>query len=411
MIKRSKQFDLGLDTTRMKDPKDGQRQSKTVDEILDRFFKSPKDRRWDVQILADEVGMGKTFVGLGVAYSVLEHMMSAATEPDLKKCYQKVLVITPNNSALYAKWQREVSEFVKRCVLPQHREEAGRWFAPTAVNRMDELSAELRRPRHTSKVIVTSMSMFSGGKLRNYDLKRRYLLGHLFTYWGNRFKVEQRERLLRGAPDSWPTEPYHLTDLDEREYEQIPFDGDEIRTALKRIEGKDDPDWGLMEEILEICRELSEKFVRYRKARFSEIEEELTKLYKRITTELIRSAFPLVIVDEAHNWKNHRNGYDRFMDVIAPRTRRSLLLTATPFQLHPDEMLKVLEISDHMSPCPTIEESEIRQNRMKGQREEVIRPVLKKSAVASSRFTEAWMHLPRKLSSHTLSFVLNCPFK
>jgi hypothetical protein len=72
MIRRSASFDLGLDRTRIKDPRDAARQSATVDALLDRLFHSDSKQRWEVQILADEVGMGKTFVALGTAFSVLE---------------------------------------------------------------------------------------------------------------------------------------------------------------------------------------------------------------------------------------------------------------------------------------------------------------------------------------------------
>ena len=71
-MKRSKQFDLGRDKSRMKDPQDAIRQHATVDEILRRFF--GEGHRQEIQIVADEVGMGKTFVALGVAYSMLAAM-------------------------------------------------------------------------------------------------------------------------------------------------------------------------------------------------------------------------------------------------------------------------------------------------------------------------------------------------
>lgn len=403
MIKRSSQFDLGLDTTRMKDPRDGQRQHETVDVILERFFNTVKATRWEIQILADEVGMGKTFVGLAVAYSILEDMMNVSMEQDLYKCYQKVLVITPNNSALYSKWQREVSEFAKRCVLPKYRDDAKRWFAPIAVNRIDELSAELRRPGKGARIIVANMSIFAGGKLRNHDLKRRFLLGILFRLWGNRFRIEQRERLLKGAKEHWTGDPYRLTLLDAREAYEIPFNEKEIYASLKRIENSEDGADGMIGNLLGACRELSEKYVQFREYRFSEIEKLLDQLYKEVTIDLIKSAFPLVIVDEAHNWKNHKNGYDKFTEIIACRTRRILLLTATPFQLHPEEMLKILEVSDHMASCATLEDSFERCEILKSHREQVIRPVLQKSASASRNFTKAWMRLPHKILSDCLA--------
>ena len=65
---------------------------------------------------------------------------------------------------------------------------------------------------------------------------------------------------------------------------------------------------------------------------------------------MLNRSFPLVIVDEAHNWKNGptkgANGYANFATLIAARTRRLLLLTATPFQLRPAEMLEIISRVD-----------------------------------------------------------------
>ena len=173
---------------------DACRQTRTAREVLKRLRSQPG------VVLADEVGMGKTFVGLAVAYSVIEHMFNERAELELERCYQKVLIITPQNSALYSKWLREVSEFVKRCVLPKYRDEAMKWFAPTAVERIDELSAELRRAGSGSRIIVANMSIFSGGKLRNYDLKRRFLLGILFRYWAATIAAVLLPPTITGTP-------------------------------------------------------------------------------------------------------------------------------------------------------------------------------------------------------------------
>ena len=101
MIKRSKQFDLGLDMTRMKGRSDGQRQSATVDEILDRFFNQKEGRRRDIQILADEVGMGKTYIALGVV-AMLRYF-----NPMLR-----VLYICPSRN-VQEKWDREYKSFIR----------------------------------------------------------------------------------------------------------------------------------------------------------------------------------------------------------------------------------------------------------------------------------------------------------
>jgi len=314
MIQPPSTIDLGLDATRIKDPRDAERQHATVVEILKRMFHPAANGRWELQILADEVGLGKTFVALATAYSLLSHMRMGGGEPDLEGCYQKVLVITPQNGALYAKWRREVSEFIKRCVIESARDEAARWFAPVAIDRLDDLALELRRPGNGARVLVTHMGVFGGGKLVHYDLKRRFLLGALFRFWGTRFRFDARERLLKGAPPDWPRDPSSLTTLTEREQEILLFTEDELLSALERLSRRDDQ----IERLLEECLAVAERFTRSRDELFRSIGNRLNGLYRSVATTLIGKDLPLVIVDEAHNWKNGpatgTNGYYSFRD-------------------------------------------------------------------------------------------------
>ena len=239
MIVRSPQFDLGLDGTRIKDPRDAMRQMATVDAILERLFHRKPDHRWEIQILADEVGMGKTFVGLGTAYSLLEAMRQSVNVDDLRGCYKKVLVVTPNNSALFAKWRREVGEFVKRCVKPEFREQATQWFKPAPVDRVDDLAFELRRPGLAPRIVLANMGIFDGGRLRNYDLKRRHLLGVLFRYWGTRFKGDNRSRLLQGAPANWSSNPTDFDVFSDWEQQHLHFSNDELLAAIRQLATRD----------------------------------------------------------------------------------------------------------------------------------------------------------------------------
>jgi len=409
MIQRSEQFDLGLDRTRIKDPRDAARQSATVDVLLERLFHPHGKSRWEVQILADEVGMGKTFVGLGTAYSVLEAMRTGSQNPDLRGCYQKVLIVTPNNAALFGKWRREVGEFVKRCVKPEYREDAARWFAAASVERVDELINELRRPGTSPRVIVASTSIFSGGRLRDYDLKRRLLLRTLFRHWRSRFKSKRRHLLLKGAPEDWPRNYRDLDDFTEREWDRILFSEADLLVGLSRI---DRPD-GLVETLRRTCKEIASPFVRNRDQLFQKVEHQLIAVYRAILTELIQKHLPLVIVDEAHNWKNGpqsgANGYHDFVELIARRSRRVLLMTATPFQLRPSEMLEILKVGDALRICPTEAASQVRRERLAHHREKVIRPVLESSARASGRFARAWAKLPSTVTRGMIEKVWQTP--
>ena len=398
MIDRSPLFNLGLDRTRIKDPRDAERQTATVDALLERFFHPDRQQRWEVQILADEVGMGKTFVGLGTAFSFLKAMREGTADEDLRGCYRKVLIITPNNSALFSKWRREVGEFVKRCVEPNSRERITRWFAPAPVDRIDDLVFELRRRGAVPRVIVANMRIFGGGQLQHYDLKRRFLLGMLFRHWGVRFKGKRRRRLLKGAPEGWPKDPKGLRDFTERERDQLLFSEQELLAAVRRV----DKPGGCVEKLLETCREIAAPYVRNRDELFKKVNQQLVEVYRELVGCLIKQSIPLVIVDEAHNWKNGpssgANGYEGFVNLIGCRARRALMLTATPFQLRPSEILEILKVGDHLRTCPTEEQSQPRRTHLAHHRENVVRPVLDRAAKASRVFARAWSKLPATAS-------------
>ncbi len=402
MIRISKQFDLGRDRTRMKDPADAARQEATVQALLERFFDSDLPHRFETQILADEVGMGKTFVALGVAYSILAAMKSGGDEPDLKGCCRKILVLTPQNHALWQKWGREIGEFAKRCVFDDFRKDAEKWFAPLLVDRLDDLAAELGRGSGPG-VIVANLGIFKGQKLKNYDLKRRLLLGTLFRFWSNGFPIADRERLLRGAPEDWGRAPNQLTVLNEKETTLLPILPEEMYSALKRhceTDGSEQVD-----HLKQLCRDIAKPFTRGREERFSEIDHKLTKLYRALIPYIIRKSLPLVIVDEGHNWKNHNNGYEPFRKMIAPKTRRLLLLTATPFQLRPSEVLSILEVSDAQEICAKAAESEARRDHLRVHRENVIRQTLERAEKASLDFGKEWQALPPNTDRNVLDTI------
>lgn len=408
MITRSKDFDLGRDRTRIKDPKDAARQQFTVEALLDRFFHPRSAQRFEIQILADEVGMGKTFVALGLAYSILAHLKQPRIEADLEGCYQRVLVLTPNNHALYRKWVREVDEFKRRCVIPE-RQSSDLAFSPLQVDRLDDLAVALRKPGRQPQMIIARMGLFGGDKLLNYDLKRRFLLGVLFRYWGAGFNYECRYRLLTGAPD-WPTNPADLTTLAKEEDLLLPFSEDQLLAILNSFNSEDR---GLVDSLLNDCRTIAQPFYRNRKGDFSVIDRKLTAIYRLAIHRSIQRDFPLLIVDEAHNWKNGplagTNGFENFRKYIAPHVRRTLLLTATPFQLCPEEMLEILKVSDFMQPCPTIAESVMRRERLEKYRKEILLPVLSHSEKQSRSFSRAWVRVPQRVTAETLADAWNSP--
>ena len=79
-------------------PEDAARQERTAAEILRRLETQPG------VVLADEVGMGKTFVALAVAVSTA--WADTARRP--------VIVMVP--SSIPEKWARDAAVFLERCV-------------------------------------------------------------------------------------------------------------------------------------------------------------------------------------------------------------------------------------------------------------------------------------------------------
>jgi hypothetical protein len=198
--------DLGLDQDRMSD-EDAGRQHATVDRILAVFF-GPPEIRTETQLLADEVGLGKTFVALATAYAVLDVMRHKPGEEqplDLKRCYRAVVVVTPKgNSPLMEKWHREVEAFRTRC---SRNADATRWFQSRICTTAEELVESLSRahdlrrdPAKAPCVIVCQGDIFTR-RLRDAGERLRFLTASLFRWWGNKLNKEERYHMVRRAAD------------------------------------------------------------------------------------------------------------------------------------------------------------------------------------------------------------------
>ena len=406
-IPLSRIIDLGNDKARMSDPKDAERQERTAEELLRRFF-GVNFR--PLQILADEVGMGKTYVALAVAFSLLEATRKSDEFEDLKGCYRKILVITPDNDALFRKWYRETEEFVRRCIPEKYRNntDARNWFKATACTHMDELARSVRNPKGPA-VLIIKTNRLKTTHAREKDTKLHFMFSALCSYWGKRLLKEERDCLLKGAPDNarWPVDSSKIGIYETFQEDALHFDQHTFKETLGRLESCRDEDVRkLMTDLLALAKELGTPYWRDRDVDFNErLKPKLADLYWRVCIEHIQQDFPLVIVDEAHNWKHGpekgTNAFHEFERFIAPRARRLLLLTATPFQLAPSEMLEVLKAGDKLHVAPD------RIKNLQDTREKVIRRVLKHSESASKQFAKAWAGLPKEADSKLLEGFWN----
>ena len=447
--------DLGRDQKRMSD-EDPQRQPASVNKLLEAFFGSLESRT-EIQLLADEVGMGKTFVALATAYAILDvlrHKPSEEQPPDLKKCYRAVVVVTPaGNHALTEKWNREVEAFRTRC---SRNADATRWFQSRICKTPEDLveslcrAHDLRRdPIKAPCVIVCQGNIFTH-RMKDAGERLRFLTACLFRWWGNKLNKEERYHIVRRAAEvrgfsSWGglarrvgTGEYEVDLWDFREhetylsvstraqwewspvlqstYEQTPFAYAEIAKALDQYaltrEGEDffyadgerlrkgEPE---PRGLLPYC-----KWVANRKGHaewyFNGFKERLLELYREMIPALLKNMkldLPLVIADEAHHWRHsQRRDCQAFRRYLAPLARRLLLLTATPFQLHRDELLEVLTTGDSMEPAIGAD----RVESLRGRRDRLAE-AMNASEEAGRAFSREWGALAEQMARQDPKFL------
>ncbi|MCA1565747.1 MAG: hypothetical protein LC803_08945 [Acidobacteria bacterium] len=431
-------LDLGRDTDRMTSD-DKRRQEATVNVFLRAFSAAGSDRR-EVQLLADEVGLGKTFVGLATAYSLLQAVRSprseVADEMGFRKCYRAVVVVVPSgNHALASKWHQEVEALRTRCSRDARQTN---WFHSKVCDNAYDLVEGLKRandlrrdPRKNPNVLICTANAFRR-RVVDPGERLRFLSACLFHWWKNKISQHECYRIISRASEvrgfsSWARSArrtgvgsydVNLWDFHEHEqylspreraqwnwpreleqrYQSVPFTLNEILAALKKLEqdqvGQDllyDESTrtrdGIQEPkgLLPYCKNMAERRG-YAEWYFEGFKSRLLALYKKLAPYLLRQDLPLVIVDEAHHWRHsHRQDCQDFTKYLAPFCRRLMMLTATPFQLHRDELLEVLSVGDAMTPAIGID----RVAHLRGLRDR-IRETMAASESAGVAFSREW---------------------
>ncbi|MHB1556905.1 MAG: DEAD/DEAH box helicase family protein [Isosphaeraceae bacterium] len=319
---------------------DAERQSQTANAILGRFFAARERERREMMLLADEVGLGKTYVALAVAVSVLDTIRRGDAPEGLPSNRPVVLVLTPNNDALFNKWVREAETFKKDCA----RDDDGLdWLEIRSPignggpGNLIDLSVQIRGATRSRPVLLIARHGVLGAALRDRDLWRRRGLAAAFgrfrtrnetrRYWCRKGKVFENSGIpelgdlldLRGSGSLWDSE---ITPGLERAYDRALSSDDRFEDQLKEALRGTDED--------QLCRRL----------------DELTR--RALVADWPR--FPLVIIDEVHGLKNPKvQARVRFEEFMFDRVCRLLGLSATPFQLRHDELLSVLKLRGVLS--------------------------------------------------------------
>jgi superfamily II DNA or RNA helicase len=303
---------------------DAERQTETAAEILKRFASRP------VQLLADEVGMGKTYVALAVA---------AALRP--ARSYARVAVLVPNEE-LVRKWEREVRHFMASCVrdaaLCLREPRAGPRFA---VGDLADLSG--RAPARQLAIVRYGAH---GLASKQFPKAEQRLHAAAWALSDDPALAQWRTRLKRlFAGDRWfPVElDTHLRDAVRRlQHETRPLlpkkmpTGKKQRWTAAHIEGQSGHD---------LWAEATQAVERARKSSNDEFADALRPALRPLALAALISDLPvfdLVIIDEAHNWVNRANGANAARLAFLHRARHALLLTATPLQLEAADLPNLL---------------------------------------------------------------------
>ena len=345
------------------------RQRKEIDVLLSRLRVQPG------VILADEVGMGKTFVALGVAFSI------ATQNPR-----GPVVIMAPAN--LVGKWERDLKTF---CEL----------YLPTRVPVPHDANQRKMGPKYLRYGIAKHSVEF----LKLLDDDRRYRC-HLILLASGAMNRTQTDKWVRLALIAECLRQHgrgravRLIQVKEQIYrflgallgaqreEQASTEGNLIWQHLLRTDCSDwmavynlhvrkddarlddDPVPKAVARAIEkislkpIATALEQMPVRARggderlKERISEARRAIRNVEEELWRELLavsRWRSPLLIMDEAHHLKNPGTALARTLQsaeitkdlhtgdgAMARAFDRMLFLTATPFQLGHSELIQVL---------------------------------------------------------------------
>ena len=327
---------------------DAERQTSTAKAILEKLINQPG------LILADEVGMGKTFVALAVAISVY-----------LRDKKPVVIMIPPN---LINKWPNDFKFFCNSCITdPKIRAKLKYGIARRPEEFLRLLDDEEKK---RSSVIFLTHGAFgrnmSDGWIKlaiiQKALYRRKDTGDLYralskyagsligknNLEGKNRKIDIWALLLNSNPENWRSILIKHSLDDETIDDPVPL---LFQKELEKLETNelDAFYWNLRSEMpMRESDNLKQRLTNVRQILSNEAKVIWTRCLAKIKLKL-----PLLVFDEAHHLKNsetqlvsklfHNPEAEEDAGILTGQFDRMLFLTATPFQLGHHELYRVLQ--------------------------------------------------------------------
>jgi superfamily II DNA or RNA helicase len=402
---------------------DWDRQLLTAERIADHH-----NRGLRTVLLADEVGMGKTYV----AMATIAHHIFQSDENN-----RKVLLVVPPNNILQRKWEQEIRTFNDKYLRESLRKDMRKTLRPMVVTDYWELIRNLHdfENQKTPRVSEGMLQCFAFatwnwnldrrkrgtwkkewplyGKVDHYDTgyldfcswyspraiadfldeelannphgmatmikdfnngqKDDGRLKELFKKFGRKQDFYEANVFVIGmatlrrtkisAEDSKLLSSYIASLLLKGCWE------DTKKNALKQLVKHNScvkPDgiadcgnphlrwfselgltnmWGMREAVAEVIQTRGDRDLLIDRILNGDNLDQLFKMLQAdvISAKLKTSDINLAVVDEVHNWKAGNNGATEFEKRYAAAIQNKLIMSATPFQLHQDELGKVFK--------------------------------------------------------------------
>jgi hypothetical protein len=332
---------------------DGHRQEYAAAEVLARLGRQPG------VILADEVGMGKTFVAMAVAISIL------LERPD----QGPIVVMSP--PSLRAKWPSDWNVFTQKCLTDSLHGRFRAAPAESGVEFLRLLGDPAKSRNHLIFLTHGALHRSIGDGFAKLAVIKRAFKGRSslasqrqsFSHFAGKLLwldwVERRAEGLLGTLVDRPYESWlkviHRTDARLKETivdDPVPK---HLADVLESMRGEE------LEDVVEGLRQLPLRDSANLEDRLKAARQGIAGAMEHVWKIALRRAdfrSPLLILDEAHHVKNPATRLaslfatddsvkdSEFFKTAGPlggKFDRMLFLTATPFQLGHAELIRVLD--------------------------------------------------------------------
>lgn len=318
---------------------DWARQLTTANEILRRL----EDQ--EGVILADQVGMGKTFTALAVA------LKEIVRTPSLSQ----VVVFVPAKVA--TKWHNEWNKFKEMLVVDgdaikcSHPLRRGEDFLKALDDPPDRrghiliVTHEALTQSLNDRFIQLALMYYAvrgrNDADRNRQLIARWSTGSTGLLRDASMKPDYVQALLDTPPANWK-EVWRSATGEDLEDDPVPTQLDDISRHLD------------LSELLHVLKRLPKRESTNIRDRLRDARTSLNNATQSVWKQVLANSqlqLPLIIVDEAHALKNDRTRVSRLFTPLQDQSEdgalkdifdRMLFLTATPFELGHSELIRVL---------------------------------------------------------------------